>query len=227
VCRGRCTVCSKLMGWTAPASPPCDVPEGLPSDHGCAGSHPPCSEAVLVHSAGPGLVGRLSLSGPDRPMPHKHSVERRHTSRRCRLRCGTGRPTRRRAPTGQPHLVDRARTAEMLTDHWTQRAGSVCGCGHSDQPDAARGGQAAVASDRGPDEVGAVVDGFDDFNAGSHRGQPSCGDLAGHPGDASPAGFVTSTDRHPRSASQRSRSVAGGDVWYEVAPEMAKAASGG
>jgi DNA-damage-inducible protein J len=66
----------------------------------------------------------------------------------------------------------------MLADHWTQRAGSVYARGHPDQPDAARGVQAAVAADRGPDDVGAVVDGFDDFDAGSYHGQPSRGEAA-------------------------------------------------
>src|SRR5580700_6227622 len=33
---------------------------------------------ALVHSAGPGMVGCSSLSGSDRPMPHKHNADRRH-----------------------------------------------------------------------------------------------------------------------------------------------------
>jgi len=36
------------------------------------------AEAALVHSAGPGMVGCSSLSGSDRPMPHKHNAGRRH-----------------------------------------------------------------------------------------------------------------------------------------------------
>jgi hypothetical protein len=31
-----------------------------------------------VHSAGPEIVGFSSLSGSDRPMPHKHNADRRH-----------------------------------------------------------------------------------------------------------------------------------------------------
>src|SRR6195952_1526696 len=57
----------------------------------------------------------------------------------------------------------------MLADHWAQRAGSVCERGHSDRPDAAHGVQAGVAAHRGPDDVGAVVDGSDDFGAGSQH----------------------------------------------------------
>ena len=33
---------------------------------------------ALVHLAGPGMVGCSSLSGSDRPMPHKHNADRRH-----------------------------------------------------------------------------------------------------------------------------------------------------
>ena len=33
---------------------------------------------ALVHSAGAGMVGCSSLSGSDRPMPHKHNADRRH-----------------------------------------------------------------------------------------------------------------------------------------------------
>jgi hypothetical protein len=32
----------------------------------------------LVHLAGPGMVGCSSLSGSDRPVPHKHNADRRH-----------------------------------------------------------------------------------------------------------------------------------------------------
>src|ERR1700712_2942632 len=52
----------------------------------------------------------------------------------------------------------------MLADHWTQGAGWVCERCHSDQPDVARGVQAGVAADRGPDDVGAVVDGPGDLS---------------------------------------------------------------
>ena len=33
---------------------------------------------ALVHSTGPGVVGWSSLSGSERPMPHKHNADRRH-----------------------------------------------------------------------------------------------------------------------------------------------------
>src|SRR6202030_2073281 len=118
-------------------------------------------------------------------------------------------------------------SAGMLADHWTRRAGSVYERGDPDQPDAACGVQAGVAADRGPDDVGAVVDGLDDFSAGSHHGQPPRGDVAGYPGDVSAAWSVARIDRQHGSASLRSGSVAGGETWCEVAPEMAKAASGG
>jgi hypothetical protein len=75
----------------------------------------------------------------------------------------------------------------MLADYWAQRPRSVYGRGHPDQPDAAGGVQAAVAADRGPDDVRTIVDGLDDFNAGSHHGQPSRGDVGGYPGYVSAA----------------------------------------
>jgi hypothetical protein len=144
-------------------------------------------------------------------------------SRRCRSRYGTGRPTRRASPTGQPHLVDRGRSAGMLANHWTQRAGSVYERGHAGQPDAACGVQAGVAPDRGPDDVGADVNGPDDFGAGSHHGQSLRGDVTGHPSAASAAWSIARIDRQHGSASLRSESVVGGEAWCEVALDMAQA----
>jgi len=63
--------------------------------------------------------------------------------------------------------------------------------------------------------------------AGSHHGQPSRGDVAGHPGDdLNSAWSVACIYRQYRSASLRSRSVAGGQAWREVAPDVVQAASG-
>ena len=70
------------------------------------------------------------------------------------------------AQTGQPDPLDRGRSAGMLTDHWTKRAGSVPGLGRPDQPDGVRRLLPASAADRGPDGVNAVVDGADGLTAG-------------------------------------------------------------
>src|ERR1700749_3407846 len=115
----------------------------------------------------------------------------------------------------------------MLADYWTGWAGSVYERGHTGHPDAACGVQAGAAPDRGPDDVGAVVDGPDDLSAGSHHGNPPRGDVAGHPGAVSAARPVARIDRQHRSASLRSRPVAGGQAWRKVSPDMAQAASGG
>jgi hypothetical protein len=71
---------------------------------------------------------------------------------------------------GQLHLVDRGCGAGTRADHWNQRAGPVYRRGHSSLLDAARGVQAGVALDRGPDDVRAVVDGPHDLSAGSRAG---------------------------------------------------------
>src|ERR1700712_5879240 len=112
----------------------------------------------------------------------------------------------------------------MLADHWTERGGSGYERRHSDLPDVARGVQAGVAADRGPDDVGAVADGPDDHSAGSHHGQPSRGDVAGHPGDLNSAWSVACINRQHWPANLRSRSMAGGQAWREVAPDVAQAA---
>jgi hypothetical protein len=47
----------------------------------------------------------------------------------------------------------------MLADTGAGRPGSIYGCGHPDQPDAAHRVQAGVTADRRPDNVGTRVDG--------------------------------------------------------------------
>src|SRR5208282_4361562 len=73
------------------------------------------------------------------------------------------------AGAGQLDVGDRGRSVGMLADHWAGRAGSVFRRSRPDQPDAAHGVQAGVAADRGPDDVGADVDGPDDHSTISRR----------------------------------------------------------
>jgi hypothetical protein len=167
----------------------------------------------------------ITLSGSDRPIPINTTLTAATTSRGCRSRCGTGRPTRRDCADGAASPCG-SRTQRWNAGRPLDPAGRLGIPARPSRPDAACGVQAAVAADRGPDDVGAVVDGFDDFSAGSHHSQPSRGDAAGHPGDVSAAWSVARIDRQHGSASLRSGSVAGGEAWCEVAPEMAKAASG-
>src|SRR5882757_9502559 len=132
--------------------------------------------------AGPGVIGWPPLSGSDCPdatqtqrrPPSPHPEDVVQGAELAGLRSGT-------APAGQPDVMDRGRSAGMLADHWAERAGSVYGRGHPDQPDAARGVQAGLTPDRRPDDVGADVDGPDDLSTGPQHGQPPGGDATGDP----------------------------------------------
>src|SRR5215213_2817139 len=112
----------------------------------------------------------------------------------------------------------------MLADTWAGRSGSIYGRGHPDQPDAAHRVQAGVTPDRGPDNVGADLDGPDALSAGSQHGQPPGRDLAGDPASANAARSVARADRQHGPAGLRGGPMAGGQAWREVAPDVAQVA---
>ena len=177
--------------------------------------------------AGPGVIGQPPLSGSDYPdatqtqrrPPSPHSEDVVQGAELAGLRSGT-------APAGQPDVMDRRRGARMLADHGAKRAGSVYGRGDPNQPDAAHGFQAGVTPNRGPDDVGADVDGAYDLSSGPQHGQPPGEVAAGHPGDVGAARPVARIDRQHRAAGLRGGSMAGGETWRQVASEKAQAASG-
>src|SRR3984957_4983390 len=153
---------------------------------------------------GPRVIGRPPLSGSDYPdatqtqrrpsSPHSEDVIQ--GAELAGIRSGT-------APAGQPDVMDRRISAGMLADHGAKRTGSLYGRGHPNQPDAAYGFQAGVTPNRGPDDVGADVDGPDDFSAGPQHGQPAGEADACHPRAVGAARPVARIDRQHRAAGLR------------------------
>src|SRR5271157_5956758 len=131
------------------------------------------------------------------------------------------------AAAGQLDVVDRGRSVGMLADHWAGRAGSVFRRSRPDQPDAAHGVQAGVAADGRSDGIDDYADGPDDLSARSHHDQPSGRDIAGDPTGLGAARSVAFIDRQHWPAGLRGGSMAGGEAWCEIAPDVAQAASGG
>ena len=125
---------------------------------------------ALVHMAGPGVIGWPPHSGSDYPdaaqtqrrppSPHPEDVVQA---------CRTGRPTKRACADGGSLTL----WIEDAVQRWNAgrplgRAGKAryTDAAIQDQPDAAHGVQAGLTPDRGPDDVGADVDGPDDLCAG-------------------------------------------------------------
>src|SRR3954452_1644279 len=119
-------------------------------------------------------------------MPHKHNADRRHHIPKMAFKVQNW-------PAYEAGLRRRGSLTLWIEDAALECWQTIGPSGQArytnaaiqDRPDAAQGVQAGIAADRGPDDVGAVVDGSDDFSAGSHHGQPSRGGLASHPGTVS------------------------------------------
>jgi hypothetical protein len=96
-------------------------------------------------------------------MPHKHNADRRHHIPKMSFKVQNW-------PEYEAGLRQRGSLTlwiedVVLADLWTARPGSLLGRGGPDQPHAAHGVQAAVATDRGPSGIDPHVDGPDDPGA--------------------------------------------------------------